>query len=192
MKVPTVSRDLRIRSLALALAWALALAQTPLWATPPGHAPAHGWRKKHDPYYMGYTGNRWEADYGITLGRCNRDAVGAVIGGIAGGVAGSQIGKGDGNKIAILVGTALGAVIGAKIGRDMDRRDEACIGHALELARDGQSVVWTGDGGLRYQLKPLSGFSQDGQPCRRFELRIAGERVLRSACQAVPGTWELR
>ena len=28
----------------------------PVLADPPPWAPAHGWRKKHDPNYVGYTG----------------------------------------------------------------------------------------------------------------------------------------
>ena len=39
------------------------------FADPPAHAPAHGWRKKHDPYYVGYTGVSWERDYEISSGR---------------------------------------------------------------------------------------------------------------------------
>jgi len=42
-------------------------------ADPPAHAPAHGWRKKHDPYYVGYTGRQWADDYGVRSGRCDRD-----------------------------------------------------------------------------------------------------------------------
>ena len=59
-------------------------------ADPPPHAPAHGWRKKNDPYYVGYTGRQWTDDYGIRSGRCDRDrshmatAVGAVAGGVIG------------------------------------------------------------------------------------------------------------
>lgn len=162
------------------------------WATPPSHAPAHGWRKQHDPGYMGYTGKTWNQDYGIVAGRCNREAVGAVLGGVVGGAIGSQIGKGDGNKVAIIVGTALGAVLGAKTGRDMDRRDAGCIGHALELAKDGQRVTWSDGAGTRYRVRPLKGFSQNGLPCRSFELTVGGRTVQRNACQPEPGAWEIR
>ena len=55
------SRTASLVSLALGLALAAGSAS----ATPPAHAPAHGWRAKHDPYYVGYTGNHWERDYGI-------------------------------------------------------------------------------------------------------------------------------
>lgn len=59
------------------LAMALAL---PAAAEPPPWAKAHGWRKKNDPSYVGYTGKRWTKDYGVVEGHCNTDQVGAVIG----------------------------------------------------------------------------------------------------------------
>lgn len=170
----------------------LTLAQIPVWADPPGQAPAHGWRKKHDPYYLGYAGKKWNEDYGITAGRCNRQAVGAVLGGVMGGVVGAQVGEGSGKRIAILVGSAVGAVLGAQIGRDLDAADAACIGHALELARDGRRVSWHDDAGTHYQLQPLAGFSQDGLPCRRFELVVGGKALRQAACQREPGVWEMR
>ena len=65
-------------------------APTGALADPPPHAPAHGWRKKNDPHYVGYTGRQLAYDYGIRSGRCDRDrshvatAVGAVAGGVIG------------------------------------------------------------------------------------------------------------
>ena len=49
-------------------------------ADPPAHAPAHGWRKKNDPYYVGYTGRQWSDDYGVRSGHCDRDRAGAAVG----------------------------------------------------------------------------------------------------------------
>lgn len=183
-----LSRSRRISLFTGVLACTLGIA----WATPPAHAPAHGWRKKHDSGYMGYTGKTWDQDYGIVAGRCNRETVGLVLGGAVGGAIGSQIGKGDGNKVAIIVGTALGALLGARTGRDMDQRDTACIGHALELARDGQRVSWSDDAGTQYRLRPIRGFSQDGLPCRTFEFTAGGRTVQRNACQTEPGVWDIR
>ena len=57
---------------------AAALSSTLALADPPAHAPAHGWRKKNDPSYVGYTGTAWPRDYGITTGHCNREEIGAV------------------------------------------------------------------------------------------------------------------
>jgi hypothetical protein len=105
-----------------------------VYADPPPWAPAHGWRKKHDPYYEGYSGTHWERDYGIINGKCNRAAIGTVLGGAVGGAIGSKVGE-DGNRgVAVILGTVLGAVIGNRIGKALDDSDRACIGHALELA----------------------------------------------------------
>src|SRR2546428_8854129 len=62
----------------------LGLLPVPSPADPPPWAPAHGWRKKNDPNYVGYTGKTWDKDYGIIEGRCNSAAVGALLGGAVG------------------------------------------------------------------------------------------------------------
>ena len=181
----------------LALAGGALAVAVPLnsYGDPPPWAPAHGKRKKGDPY-TGYTGKKWDRHYGVVGGRCNREAVGAVIGAAAGGAVGSQVGKGEGRQIAILVGTVAGAVIGAQIGRDMDQTDRACIGHALELAGDKKRVTWSSaDNSKTYLLTPVSGFEQKGVNCREFDLRVtAGERKETSrakACPAGDGTWRI-
>jgi surface antigen len=166
------------------------------YGDPPPWAPAHGWRKKNDPYYVGYTGRKWDRDYGIVSGRCNREAVGAVLGGVTGGAIGSQVGKGSGRDIAILVGTVAGAIIGAQIGRDMDQTDRACMGHALELAAANKRVSWTGaDRNTTYLLTPHDGFRQNGRQCREFTLTTtSGGRQhdgRGKACQTADGTWQV-
>jgi surface antigen len=181
---------------AISLALGLAIAAGPALATPPAHAPAHGWRAKNDPYYVGYTGNRWERDYGIRGGHCDRREVGTVVGAVVGGAIGSAVGKGDDRLVAILVGSAIGAVVGREIGRDMDSSDRACMGHALELAEAGQWVRWDGNrDGLHYALKPGDGFDRDGYACRRFTLeRDLGGHSSRkdgSACRIAEGEWRL-
>jgi surface antigen len=180
----------------LACAGALFIGATPILvsAAPPAHAPAHGWRAKNDPSYPGYTGHRWERDYGVLGGRCDRRNVAAVLGGVVGGAVGSQIGDGSGRVIAILAGTVIGAMIGSEIGSRIDRADEACIAHSLELARDGQPVRWDGNGGLRYTLTPL-GPHRDQANCRVFSLDVDG--AARNAkrgvgCRQGDGTWSLR
>jgi surface antigen len=163
------------------------------YADPPPWAPAHGKRKKGDDY-TGYNGKKWKRDYGVLDGRCNREAVGAVLGGIAGGAIGSQVGKGENREIAIVLGTIAGAAIGAHIGRDMDETDRACIGHGLELAGDKKRVTWkSADGRTTYRLTPVGGFEHGGAHCREFDLRItAGERnetTRAKACPASDGNW---
>ncbi|MEY2921086.1 MAG: hypothetical protein RL261_2391, partial [Pseudomonadota bacterium] len=130
-------------------------------ATPPAWAPAHGWRKKNDPAYAGYSGRDWDYDYGVRSGSCDRGRIGQVLGGVVGGVAGGAIGgevaKGTAERnVAIVVGTVVGAAIGSEIGRRMDKTDRSCVGHALELADYGQSVRWTNPNTrVTYQLTPL-------------------------------------
>src|SRR2546423_12392784 len=85
----------------------LGLLPLPPPADPPPWAPAHGWRKKNDPDYVGYTGKKWQKDYGIIEGHCNTQAVGAVLGGVVGGVVGSRVGKDENRPVAIVVGTVI-------------------------------------------------------------------------------------
>ena len=164
-------------------------------ATPPPWAPAHGWRKKNDPTYAGYSGRSWDHDYGVRSGRCDRAEIGAVLGGVAGGVIGSEVGKGDQRTVAIVVGTVIGAVIGAEIGRQMDKTDRSCVGHALELASTGQAVAWTNrNTGLSYKFTPV-GDATSASGCRKFRLTATGSFGLSEghtvACPSPDGTWSL-
>jgi surface antigen len=164
-------------------------------AAPPSWAPAHGWRKKNDPAYAGYSGRSWSDDYGVRSGRCDRAEVGAVLGGVAGGVIGAEAGRGDQRAVAIVVGTVIGAVIGAEIGRRMDQADRSCVGHALELAPSGQTVTWTNvNTGVSYKLTP-SDRPEGTNGCRKFRLVATGGFGLSEgrtvACPAPDGTWNL-
>lgn len=189
-----MSRHAGVRTLLLAFI-AATVAGAPLaLADPPPHAPAHGWRAKHDPYYVGYTGRHWSDDYGIRSGRCDRARVGTVLGAVVGGAIGSTIGSGDSRLIAILAGATIGALLGREIGRDMDRSDHACVAHALELAADGSRVSWPGArAGVVYHLVPGSRFERGDQVCRRFTLvrEQGGKRVSKrgGACRVGDGEW---
>ena len=160
-------------------------------AKPPPWAPAHGYRAKHGPFYVGYTGRQWGHDYGILDGRCNTDEILAVVGAVTGGIVGGKIASPENRAVGILVGAVLGGVVGAQIGDRLDDSDRACMGHSLELARTGQTVRWTNPTtGLSYQLKPVSDLA-DG--CRQFELarkddgRSNPARL--RACSRDFGTW---
>lgn len=176
---------------AAAMLWLPAAA----FSDPPAHAPAHGWRKKHDPDYQGYTGKKWGQDYGVIQGRCYREAAGAAIGGAVGGVIGAQVGSGDGRKIAIVLGSVLGAVVGAQIGRDLDNADRACIGHALELGGEKRGVAWTADE-VAYLLTPQTGFKRGTQACRNYILQVKSggkntQNIKGAACRSGDGTWQV-
>jgi surface antigen len=190
---------LKILGFWLAFVAAISLA-TSAFATPPPWAPAHGWRRKHDPQYpgyVGYTGQRWPRDYGVIHGNCDRAAIGAVLGGVVGGAAGaaigSQTGSNSGRTVAIVVGTVLGAVVGHEIGRNMDEEDRACTGHALELAGEGQSVRWLNDTtGVSYVVTPIGRVDVS---CRNFKLQASrgGEShtTTSRACRAHDGSWQV-
>ena len=182
--------------LPLVLILAASLLPLPSLADPPPWAPAHGWRKKNDPYYAGYTGRKWERDYGILDGRCNREAVGAVLGAATGGMIGSTVGSGDGRQVAIAVGAVIGAVAGAHIGRSIDESDRACVGHALELGAPHRAVVWTNPAsGVAYSITPLNGYKTRGTHCREFRTHVTVEgraqTVRNRACRTGDGVWEL-
>ncbi|HEX6993962.1 MAG TPA: RT0821/Lpp0805 family surface protein [Gammaproteobacteria bacterium] len=180
------------RIIALALTAAVA---APALADPPPHAPAHGWRKKHDPYYVGYSGVRYEKDFGIVSGRCNREEIATVVGGAVGGYLGSRIAT-ENPVVGTVVGAVAGAVIGNRIGRELDERDRRCFGHALEIGEAGKPVVWTNEStGVRYELVPGASRTRDGAECREFTMAALDGRARSSrtglACQAQPGVWEI-
>jgi surface antigen len=179
--------------LALVALVAAALIPLPSAAEPPAHAKAHGWRKKNDPDYVGYTGKKWAKDYGVIEGKCNTAAVGAVLGGTVGGVIGSRADKED-RPVAIVVGTAIGAVIGAKIGQAIDEADRGCMGHALELASEKKTVVWTNaKTGVTYRLTPTRNYQDEARPCRDFTTVLSKgtsrQTVKGVACRRPNGDW---
>lgn len=182
----------------LALLATLACVAFPAPADPPPWAPAHGWRKKNDPNYVGYTGKKWDKDYGVLEGRCNTAAVGAVLGGAVGGAIGSQVGSGDDRPIAIVVGTVLGAVIGSKIGAEVDAGDRGCMGQAFELAGERKTVVWTNaTTGVTYRLTPTRNSSDRRSPCREFTTKVSkkkhrAETIKGVACRQANGEWQIR
>jgi surface antigen len=185
----------RSRLIILTLFSALILPVAPsAYADPPSWAPAHGWRKKHDPYYVGYSGKEWGRDYGVISGECNWQAVGTVVGGVIGGAVGASVGKED-KAIAVILGSVIGAVIGNRIGKSIDDNDRGCIGHALELAHDRQTVRWVNpETNINYRVTPISGFTDNGRKCREYMLYMSGngedESLHEKACLVSKGTWK--
>lgn len=164
-------------------------------AAPPAWAPAHGWRKKNDPSYAGYSGRQWEDDYGVRAGRCDRADVGAVLGGVAGGMIGAEIAKDGTRGVAVALGAVIGAAIGAEVGRRMDQTDRSCVGHALELSQTGRTVTWTNPNtAVSYRLTPTAEIDGPGG-CRKFRLTATGSFGLSEgrtvACPSADGTWTL-
>ncbi len=175
------------------LVCALAL---PASADPPNHAPAHGWRKKHDPYYVGYSGQQWERDFDISSGTCNREAIATVIGGVVGGAVAAHVASPENRTVATIIGVIAGAAIGNRIGHELDEADRGCFGHALEIAKSGQRITWTNETtNVRYEMSPGADRQRDGAACREFTLVTVAGKAKSSqhgvACQAHPGAWQI-
>jgi surface antigen len=174
---------------------AMAVTET-VRAEPPAHAPAHGWRKKHDPAYVGYTGTTWERDYSVASGSCNREEIGAVIGGVVGGVIGAKNSSPEDRTVAVIIGAAAGALIGSRIGRALDDADRGCFGHVLEIGAAGRPVKWSNPTtGVAYVLVPGAGKEVKGKPCRQYSLTATHgkttEKRQGTACQTAVGVWSL-
>ena len=177
-------------ALAVFGAWFL---MEPVLATPPPWAPAHGWRRKNDPFYVGYAGRQWSDDYGVISGSCHTDKVLAVIGAAAGGAIANRAASQENRVIATIIGAIAGGVVGDVIGKKIDESDRACVGQALELARVGQRVRWTNPAtGLTYTVRPRRDLA-DG--CRQFELATSGGGksgpVSLTGCVGRDGEWRL-
>jgi surface antigen len=180
----------RIVLLSLVAAWSAAA-----FADPPAHAPAHGWRKKHDRTYVGYSGVRWEQDFEISSGHCNREAIATVVGGVVGGAIAANVAE-ENRTVATIIGIAAGALVGNKIGERLDEADRSCVGHALELGEEGRPVVWTNEStGMHYELSPGANRERNGVPCREFVMVAADgrEKSTRTglACQSQAGAWQI-
>jgi surface antigen len=179
---------------ALSMALSFAVWTATALAQPPAHAPAHGWRKKNDPHYVGYAGKQWERDFDISSGSCNRQEIATVLGGIAGGVIANRVAD-EHRTVATIVGVIAGAVIGNRIGRELDEADRGCFGHALEIAQPGQRITWTNESaGVRYEMSPGAASPRHGAACRQYTLvTVAGrDRGTQTgvACQSQPGVWQ--
>lgn len=176
------------------LALGLGFAAEPALATPPPWAPAHGWRAKNDPFYVGYAGRQWSDDYGVIQGRCDTDKVLAAVGAVAGGAIGNRVSSPEGRVIATIVGAIVGGVVGNAIGTQIDKNDRACVGQALELARVGQRVRWTNPAtGVSYTVRPTEDLADR---CRKFELTTGGRTkskpVSMTGCAGNDGEWRLQ
>ncbi len=163
---------------------------------PPPWAPAHGYRakKKHRNTAQG----PYIPPFDLSMGRCDRTALGAVLGGGAGAAIGSQIGSGDGRTAAILGGTILGILVGGSAGQMMDDLDQNCVGQALEHAPDGQAIIWNdARSGAKYQVAPVQTIQTDnGQYCREYTATatVGGQKqqTYGMACRQEDGSWQIR
>ncbi len=159
---------------------------------PPPWAPAHGYRRKHENGGWVYV-----PPFGIELGTCNRELLGAALGGAAGGLLASEIASSKDRPLAIAGGTLLGILVGGSIGRSMDQLDQHCVGQILEYAPAQQPVAWENpDRESSYRVTPVHTY-EDGQEryCREYQTvaTVGGERreTYGTACRQPDGSWQI-
>ncbi len=183
-------------------------------AGPPVWTPAHRYRHKHkhkhkrrhrhhDYRYESYDYEAYPNNFAynplgdIDGGRCNRDAIGALLGAATGGLLGSQLGDGTGQMAAVGAGVFLGAMLGGSIGRQMDQVDQSCVGQVLEYARDDQPVAWRNPNtDAHYTTTATNTYERsDGRYCREYQTTATvGGRVrdmYGTACRQPDGAWEI-
>lgn len=161
-------------------------------AAPPPWAPAHGYRAKQEHRHYGHSHDHY---YGVMEGRCNREAIGAVVGGTAGGIIGHEVD--DGGVVGTAAGAVIGVIIGSIIGRSMDEADRRCAGNAFEYAPDRQPVRWHDPRYDRdYVLTPYNTRQIDGRYCRDYVMETVLddgrlEEIHGRACRQGNGEWRI-
>lgn len=162
---------------------------------------------------IGYGGQRWQTDYGVRAGRCDRDAILIQSSGQRDLVAEHQahiknrtVGIIGGGQSGVLLSTRGAGRYGARF----DAADRACIGHVLELGTVGRDVSWINAGTQRAYVVALEAGAVEspagGSRCRVLLLASVpargwsgsgasnalknAERLI--ACQSSPGVWAFR
>jgi surface antigen len=151
---------------------------------------------KHPDFFVGYSGTRWERDYDVLSGHCDREAIGVVFGHPAGAMLGASFAPRENRAAATLIGATLDSLVASKVGQILDAGDRACLGHALEIGRAGRRVVWDNPAtGVHYEMVPDDGRSDFGGFCRDFKLVAAASagksKRHGTACEKGPGLWQL-
>lgn len=166
------------RSAGLAIALSAAIA-APAFASPPDHAPAHGYRAQtgdYPPEYYQRHGDREFRYYEQACARSGEASIGAAIG--------SLIGQTE---------------IGARIGESLSDCDESQFRYAARSAfeTDG-SAYWTNpDTGRRGVINAGGRINGYEEPCRRADAEFftrQGEYVRETVvmCQNQDGSWSPR
>ncbi len=162
---------------------------------------------------IGYGGQRWQTDYGVRAGRCDRDAILIQSAGQRDLVAEHQqhiknrtVGIIGGGQSGVLLSTRGAGRYGARF----DAADRACVGHVLELGTAGRDVSWVNTGTQRAYVVALEAGAVESPAgssrCRVVLLASVPARgwggsgasnVLKNAerliaCQSSPGVWAFR
>lgn len=150
-------------------------------ATPPDHAPAHGYRKKTGDY-VGYTGRQWTNDFGVLHGNCDASDLASSIGT-----------KGSTDQAAVILIEAIFRQTFPEAANSVDLTlDSYCFGHTLELVPSGQSVYWKNQAtGTDIYLTP----GKESDNCRTYNgIKVTQGKKVRfsgTACSSRQGQWKI-
>lgn len=162
---------------------------------------------------VGFGGQRWQTDYGVRAGRCDRGAILIQSTGQRDIVAEHQQHLKN-RTVGIIGGAQSGMLLSTqgagRYGSRFDTADRACLGHVLELGTVGREVSWVNAGTqLAYVVALEAGKVESpagGSRCRVLLLTSVpargwsgagagnalknAERLI--ACQSSPGVWAFK
>ena len=162
--------------------------------------------------YTGYGGKRWNTDYGIGAGRCDRDAI-VVEAGEAPKTLVQRHEENLRNRSVAIIGASSGSgllLATRTLGGRLDDRDRHCLGHVLELGTAGREVVWVNPTtrqshvAVVTEYTPSTAVPSGKRPGAQERCRVLvvtstavgvgrrGPAQTLVACQANPGVWSIR
>ena len=147
--------------------------------------------KKHRTY-AGYSGIRWDQDFGVMAGRCDRDAISTHTRNTTAFGSEDRENRGAG----MLIGASINDLVAGALGRELDAGDRACLGHVLEIGKSGRRVRWDNAvSGVHYEVVPAEAHDEVGGSCRTFKLRVTAStgksKRKATACEKGGGLWQL-
>ncbi|HTT01836.1 MAG TPA: hypothetical protein VMG11_07055 [Steroidobacteraceae bacterium] len=176
----------------LAAVWAVAS----LAAASPDGAPGHGASNKRAVVYVGNSGVRWQRDYGVRKGHCDRVDIGSPSEAPRELPLGMQPQPIENREAATLIGGKIDSLLAAPMQRELDTGDRACLAHALEIGKPGKRVIWDNVAtGVHYEMVAEPAYDGVGGVCRHFKLRAAAStgksKRQATACAKSAGLWQL-
>ena len=134
--------------------------------------------------FVGYTGKRWNSDFGVLRGECNVKDLARLY----------KKGTAFTDTALLELDAAAQALLTSSTRNEVaDLIDTACFGQTLELVPSGQAVRWLNSAsGVGVYLSP--GAKSDS--CRTYlgVLAVSGQKTKfrGEACSPTPGVWRIQ